>query len=185
MDTQQMLRWMAMRKKPLSVSGGGAAMQQSSKTQCRPFVDRVSGGSLPQRAVPKCLCCFDNDVEVLFLPCAHAMCCEKCKENWMSRATNSADVKFLNKRPKVECPVCRREVIATGRIWFTCNSCLLCGCYEMNAVAAGRGGCGCVVGCYKEAIKTLQKGNACPACGKQIVEILNVFIQSDGDVKSF
>lgn len=62
-----------------------------------------------QRAVPKCLFCFDNDVEVLFLPCAHAMCCEKCKENWMSRATNSADVKFLNKRPKVECPVCRRE----------------------------------------------------------------------------
>uniref|UniRef100_A0A915A946 RING-type domain-containing protein n=1 Tax=Parascaris univalens TaxID=6257 RepID=A0A915A946_PARUN len=184
MDTQQMLQWMAVRKKT-SISGQGRAMQ-SSKTQYRPpVVGSLRDGSPPQRTVPKCLFCFDNDVEVLFLPCAHAMCCGKCKENWRSHAPNLDAVKFLNKRQKVECPVCRREVTATGRIWFHHKSCVFCGCYEMNAVAAGRDGCGCVLGCYKKATEMLQKGKKCPVCGKEIVEILNVFIQSDNDFKSF
>ncbi|VDM44486.1 unnamed protein product [Toxocara canis] len=71
-------------------------------------------------------------------------------------------------------------VTATGRVWFTCGSCRLCGCAEMTAVAGGTGGCGCVIGCYKEAVKVLKRGSSCPVCGKRIIEIVQVFIQSDG-----
>lgn len=48
----------------------------------------------------ECKVCMDAPVEVVFLPCGHALACQRCA------ATN-------------ECPVCRCRIEGRTRIYFT------------------------------------------------------------------
>lgn len=64
-------------------------------------------------------------------------------------------------------------------IWFFSNSCSLCGCNTLNAVAGGPNGCGCVIGCYEKAIEWRKERKSCPICNHPLDEIIKIFIQAD------
>ncbi|VDO40214.1 unnamed protein product [Onchocerca flexuosa] len=51
----------------------------------------------------------------------------------------------------------------------------------MSAVAGGRNGCGCVIGCYEKARKLCDDGGSCPHCHKELIDVLQIFIQDDRD----
>ncbi|KHN77347.1 Tyrosine-protein phosphatase non-receptor type 9 [Toxocara canis] len=102
MSAQQMMRWIA-KKKQSAVSAQGTMLNSSEA--CRPPQMVASTNAVVQpQTMPKCLICFENDVEMLFLPCAHALCCEECKNNWVSHNTATNVTTFLNKRPELVNP---------------------------------------------------------------------------------
>ena len=48
----------------------------------------------------QCKICLSADVEILFLPCRHLACCEKCTDDFR------------------DCPVCRREIMAVVKTYL-------------------------------------------------------------------
>ena len=65
-----------------------------------------------------------------------------------------------------------------GRVWFNSPKCHLCGCGTLDAVAGGPGGCGCALGCYRQAEKLMNKANPiCPYCGAPIIKVLHVCVK--------
>ena len=50
----------------------------------------------------QCKICFENHVEVIFLPCKHVCCCQKC----------------YNKLRVQECPICRAKIKGVQPLYF-------------------------------------------------------------------
>ncbi|MFH4977818.1 hypothetical protein AB6A40_004527 [Gnathostoma spinigerum] len=125
--------------------------------------------------IPTCTICLENKITVAFLPCGHATCCKPCQENYVKYETESAVSPSAMKR--VCCPHCREEIDVFYTIKFTprYKRCLACGCDKWEVIGGGRGGCGCVIGCYENS-KDLKQ---CPACKKPVIEIRRVFILGD------
>lgn len=134
---------------------------------------------------PLCFLCMEKEVEVVTLNCNHVMFCFNCYVHYVQRERERIAAIFPpNKRAEedgyVRCALCRRRIESIGRIWFKSPNCLLCGCTTIDAVAGGRNGCGCAIGCYKESKKLLTKNSSrCPYCDAKIVELIRIFVQGD------
>ncbi|VDK47629.1 unnamed protein product [Anisakis simplex] len=131
--------------------------------------------------IPECVICRERNIDVVFLPCRHAVCCMTCKDLCCQETKTVLTSPSTKQRPT--CPICRTELGNFGRIWFSkdpdCNEyrCRLCGCNQLTAAAGGNDGCGCVIGCYEKAVEMLHPGDPCPICGKPIHEIIQLYLQ--------
>ncbi|KAM3722405.1 E3 ubiquitin-protein ligase MYLIP-A [Dirofilaria immitis] len=131
---------------------------------------------------PICTFCWERPIDVLLMPCNHAVCCKICKDNYISYERQRNKAKKLPM--EVVCPICRKKIEGVAQIWFPkIYRCLLCTnyCDTMSAVAGGRNGCGCVIGCYEKARKLCDNGGSCPHCHKELIDVLQIFIQDDRD----
>lgn len=115
---------------------------------------------------PLCFSCMDSQIEVVIHKCNHAMFCDRCYQTYLARERERLATICSNKKNEdidfVRCPNCRCRIQSVGRIWFVTKKCLLCGCTNLDTVAGGASGCGCVFGCYEEAKKLLREPS--PRC---------------------
>lgn len=54
-------------------------------------------------------------------------------------------------------------------------------CDRMSAVAGGKDGCGCIIGCYEKGKNLCDSGGSCPHCQKPLIDVLQIFIQGNSD----
>ncbi|CAG9535270.1 unnamed protein product [Cercopithifilaria johnstoni] len=153
----------------------------NKKREAKPLVE-IATSTSNKATTPTCTFCWERPIDMLLMPCNHAVCCKDCKDNYISyqRQRNKAK----NMSMEVACPVCREKIENIAQIWFPkIYRCLLCtnNCDTMSAVAGGKGGCGCVIGCYEKARKLCDDGGSCPHCDKQLIDVLQIFIQGDRD----
>uniref|UniRef100_A0A0R3RTA9 Zinc finger protein n=1 Tax=Elaeophora elaphi TaxID=1147741 RepID=A0A0R3RTA9_9BILA len=167
----EMLTWTAQKKQK--------AIDNEKREAIKPSVE-VTKTLSKKRTAPICTFCWERPIDVLLMPCNHAVCCNICKDNYVGYERNKRKYTSM----KILCPICRKEIESFAQIWFpkACR-CLLCadGCEEMSAVAGGENGCGCVIGCYKEARKLCDYRAHCPHCHKKLVKVLQIFVQDDRD----
>ncbi|VDK76176.1 unnamed protein product [Litomosoides sigmodontis] len=165
----EMFTWTAQKKRRAVCNVERKAIKPSAE---------VTTPTSKKATLPICTFCWERPIDMLLIPCNHAVCCNSCKDNYINyeRRRN----KTRNISAEVVCPICRKKIESVAQIWFPKNyRCLLCGCDTMSAVAGGENGCGCVIGCYEKARKLCDDGGLCPHCHSKLIDVLHVFIQGD------
>uniref|UniRef100_A0A8R1XQ28 RING-type domain-containing protein n=1 Tax=Onchocerca volvulus TaxID=6282 RepID=A0A8R1XQ28_ONCVO len=168
----EMLTWIAQRKQK-------KAVVKEERKVAKPLVGIASSNAATP---PICTFCWERPIDMLLMPCNHAVCCKVCKDNYIKYERKRNKTKKVS--TEVVCPVCRKRIEGVAQIWFPkIYRCLLCtdSCDKMSAVAGGRNGCGCVIGCYEKARKLCDDGGSCPHCHKELIDVLQIFIQDDQD----
>ncbi|EFO24113.1 hypothetical protein LOAG_04370 [Loa loa] len=159
------------------------AINKEEREAIKPLIQNTTSKSNKARTtVPMCTFCWERPIDTLLMPCNHAVCCKICKDNYISYERKRNKAKNLSM--DVVCPICREKIEGVAQIWFPkiCR-CLLCknDCNKLSAVAGGKNGCGCVIGCYEKARKLCEDGGSCPHCQKELIDVLQIFIQDDRD----
>lgn len=156
-----------------------------TQTDIKPLVDITPLiNSLAEVGPPECTWCCERPIDVLLMPCNHAICCKVCKDYFISNERSKMK-HTPNKSAEIACPICRGKIETVAKIWFPpTNRCLLCekDCHTLSAVAGGTGGCGCVIGCYEKAKTLCERGGCCPSCGRKLIQVLQIFVQTDRDI---
>uniref|UniRef100_A0A915PP95 RING-type domain-containing protein n=1 Tax=Setaria digitata TaxID=48799 RepID=A0A915PP95_9BILA len=169
----EMFTWSVQRKQ-------GIVKEEQKTTKCIEI--ETTSSESDEAKPPICTFCWDRPIGTILMPCNHAVCCNVCKDNYISHERKRN--KMINGSTDVVCPVCREKIERVAQIWFPkiCR-CLLCedDCKTMSAVAGGENGCGCVIGCYEKAKKLCDNGSLCPHCHTELVDILQIFVQGVQD----
>ncbi|VDO38373.1 unnamed protein product [Onchocerca flexuosa] len=93
----EMLTWIAQRKQKKAVI-------KEERKVAKPLVEiATSNVATP----PICTFCWERPIDMLLMPCNHAVCCKVCKDNYIKYERKRNKAKIVS--TEVVCPVCRKK----------------------------------------------------------------------------
>ena len=94
--------------------------QEKAKREAEERAKREAEEKAKSSPKRECILCYDNEPQVIFLPCGHFSLCEACCGDLSGKRfeTGSRTITFSADSKPLSCPTCRQTVSLINKVFF-------------------------------------------------------------------